>query len=155
MALTADQSIARIDEMISEYEKGLAVQLEKPDVSKYLNAGGDDIKRMTAEDCSTAAITITRYSAFIQQNYNREFAKVNWAKNIIMKHVAPRIMQYSAPNAEERRSLAIQGDEFTLKVNQIQAMAQLRVDILTNLSYQIKALADKFEGAAQSKRRGI
>lgn len=153
MAKTADEQLQRLDELISEYETSLGVIMTKPSVDKYLNATIDDIKRMNPEDCSNAAISLNQYAIFIQQNYNREMAKYNWANNRIRNHIASLVSQYSAPNAEERRTLAIQGDDFARRLDQLRGLAQSRIDTLQDIGYKISDLAKKFDGASYSKRR--
>lgn len=149
----AAKLMERVEEAIQKYHSGIALNLEKPDVAKYLTASEDYIRRMTPEDCSIAAITLTRYAMFVQKHYNAELAKVKWADQRIRAHIAPGVSQYSAPNAEERRAMAIDGDEFAKKLDQLRNLAQIIVDSLTNIGYQIGDMAKRFDNAAHSKRK--
>lgn len=153
MANTAEESIAKLEEMIAKYHESLALKLEKPDVQKYLTAGEDFIKKLTPEDCAIAAVTLTQYAMFVQTHYNKELAKVNWATQKIRSHIAPNVNQYNAPNAEERRSMATMGDEYAKKLDQLRSLAQIRVDSLTNTCYQINDMARRFDSAGMSKRK--
>jgi len=153
MAATAEETIVKLEAMIQKYYTGLALTFEKPDVQKYLSAGEDFIRKLTPEDCAIAAITLTQYAMFVQKHYNNELAVVNWATQRIRSQIAPNVNQYNAPNAEERRAMAIMGDEYAKKLDQLRSLAQIRVDSLTNTCYQINDMARRFDSAGMSKRK--
>lgn len=157
-AQTAEQKLKQLEEVLDNYEKTnkLNIKLDN-DLERYFDITEAKLLSMTGEDCGIAACLLANYSIHIQKQLNRHISKSEWAKECIDKAITPHISQYRVPSqyqsADEVKMLAIQGNEYTRKLNEIRVLAQTRVNTLLYISGKIDGLVKTYLELQQTKRK--
>jgi hypothetical protein len=124
-------------------------------VEQLLQYGGDDIRRMSDEECGEAAWELRRHAAYIQSVINHEKAVINWATRNIDLKIAKRIEQYSGQYAsfEQKKLQAINDNDVTRNLYILRTYAENRVSKLEYLPGQLSGLAETMLQQQQQKRR--
>lgn len=153
--LSAEEESKLLDKILDEYEAqiGLKMPANNNTVEEYLNLTEESLRRMNPEDCGVGAALMSQFAFHLQKAINKEIARVNWADGAIKRTIANEISQYVAPSAEERKNLAIRGNERAIKLERIRVNAQARVDRISYLSSKVESIAEKLNSLQQSKRR--
>lgn len=151
----AKDRLEQIDSVLDEYENNLGLPLYSADfhdqsVKKYMSMPRQHMEKLTVEECAEAALLLGGFSFYLQRSYNREVARVNWAKSSLKKIVSGREGQYSG-SWDSQYYQAINGDGYTSKLDTIQRYAQQRADRLTYLATSVKNLSDLFVNLQRAK----
>lgn len=81
-------------ERLKEYESvldqynvkiGVAHILYHTEVNAIMLYNGDELRGLSAEECGEGAFILSNYAAFIQMEYNRQKARVEWAETELTK----------------------------------------------------------------------
>ena len=144
-----------IEEKFNEYNKFLNLNLNiNNEVNKYLNLDADSMKIMTAEDLSIAAACISRHSLFIQQETNKHIRIINWIDANLKIITSGQTEQYDKYLPfEEKRLLAIKGNDLTSKMLSSKVEHQMHADHLNSLSYRIEFYSKTLSGIKDEKIR--
>lgn len=139
----ATTEMNRRDDLLDEYEKGLGlVSVQPADISEYLNYTRDQLEKLTPAQCAETSYLLIQYAFFLQRSYNKEMARLNWAKATSKEILAESMGNYKAYSYEERFYQAAKENAYASKLISIQKYCQQRVDRLNFLSASIKSLAD-------------
>lgn len=150
---SAEQLLKIAEESLDAYEQSLGLKAAPSIViDRYLHMQVEEMNRLQAEECDCAAIVLAQFAFYLQKAYNSEKGKANYASTMVDRIVMPKISNYKAPSAPERRQSAIKDDEAATKWEKLRNQAQSRVDRLDYLPAKIDALALRFAGLAQTKR---
>lgn len=152
---SAKQQVERVDKALDEYERsqGLPKLVPHNEAETYLNMSRGEMHKMYPDDCGEAAVILAQYAFHIQRACNEELARMNWAEDMIKKTIAYEISQYKAASYEERKIQAVNGNDFTSKLDKIRIWAKARYDRIAYLSSKIEFLAQTFRDLQQTKRR--
>jgi hypothetical protein len=152
---SAQELLARINKALDEYEtkQGLPVGQPHREAERYLNINHKELSKMSPEECGEAAVVLAQYAFHLQRSYNAELSRINWSADNVSRTISDEIQQYRASSLEERRQLAIRGNEYASKLDQIRTWAQARADRLSYLSSRVEFLAKSMMELQQTKRR--
>ena len=152
---TASEQLKKLDSILDDYERSLGIsefsdQFHDDSAKKYMSLSRPQIEKMTPSECAEAALLLGALSFHMQRAYNREVARVNWAKQTLRSTVSGREQSYRG-SWESQFNQAANEDSYTRKILAIQKYAQQRVDRLTYLASSIKNISDIFLAVQRSK----
>lgn len=152
---TASDQLNKLDHVLDEYERSLGMsefsdEFHDDSAKKYMTLSRSQIEKLTPAECAEAALLLGSLSFHMQRAYNREVARVNWAKQTLRSTVAGREQSYRG-SWESQFNQAVGEDGYTRKVMQIQKYAQQRADRLTYLASSIKNISDIFLAVQRTK----
>jgi len=152
----AEQLLEKLDIVLNEYDNqhGIKVKLDNK-VEQYLNYSIEDFNRLTPDQCGEISAVLAIYSIFIQKEQNRQSARVRWCESVIDNTIAQYISQYKTQfqTFEERKLLAINGNSFTKKLNDLRIKASTRLSEIYGISSKIDLYIRTLLDLQQSKRR--
>lgn len=154
-AESASQQLDKINKALAEYERSKGVPAITPhnEAEQYLNMPHTELRKMTPEQCGEAAVVLAQYGFHLQRAFNEEVARMNWAEDVAKRTIAGDVKQYQAPSFEERKMLAIRGNEYASKLDQIRSWAKARSERLSYLSSKVEFLARTMLELQQTRRR--
>jgi hypothetical protein len=154
--LTLEQKLNQLDAALDKYEKskGLPDVVPHGEAQQYLNINQAQLAKLTPEQCGEAAVMVAQFGFHLQKVYNREIGVINWCEDCIQRTITPELKQYNAPSADERKRLAIRGNEYASKLQRLKSIAQARVDRLSYLPAKVEWLSRTLLELQQTKRRG-
>ncbi len=134
---------------------GLGVLQPINEVNRYLTMSGAERRKMDAEDCGEAAVTLNQAGTYIQLELNKIRADINWCNKYIDWLVSNTITQYGTKWTpfEYRRLLASKDNDVALKLHTIISDAELQAQSLEYLPNQLRATAASYSELQQTKRR--
>jgi hypothetical protein len=152
---TASDQLKKLDSVLDEYERSLGIpdftdEFHDNSAKKYMSLSRVQIEKLTPVECTEAALLLGSLSFHMQRAYNREVARVNWAKQTLRSTVAGREQSYRG-SWESQFNQAVGEDGYTSKVMQIQKYAQQRADRLTYLASSIKNIGEIFLAVQRTK----
>ena len=152
---TASDQLKKLDCVLDEYEHSLGVpnfndEFHEDSAKKYMSLSRDQIEKLTPSECAEAALLLGSLSFHMQRAYNREVARVNWAKQTLRSTVSGREQSYKG-SWESQFNQAVREDGYACKVLAIQKYAQQRADRLTYLASSIKNISDIFLAVQRTK----
>ena len=152
---TASDQLKKLDSVLDEYERSLGIpdfadEFHDNSAKKYMSLSRVQIEKLTPAECTEAALLLGSLSFHMQRAYNREVARVNWAKQTLRSTVAGREQSYRG-SWESQFNQAVGEDGYTRKVMQIQKYAQQRADRLTYLASLIKNIGEIFLAVQRTK----
>jgi hypothetical protein len=152
---TASDQLKKLDSVLDEYERSLGIpdftdEFHDDSAKKYMSLSRVQIEKLTPVECTEAALLLGSLSFHMQRAYNREVARVNWAKQTLRSTVAGREQSYRG-SWESQFNQAVGEDGYTSKVMQIQKYAQQRADRLTYLASSIKNIGEIFLAVQRTK----
>jgi hypothetical protein len=152
---TPEAKLVEIEKILDNYQtrKGILALQSKNEAEKYLNLPQAEIRTLQADECFEAGIILCQYATFVQEAYNRELTRANWAESEIKRTVTKQMKQYNSPSADERRYLAIMGDEYTAKLDKLRMWAQALADRLSFMANRVDATARAYLSLAQHRRK--
>lgn len=155
---TAKEQLDIRDKLLDEYEKGIGLSTSAPpgedtELESYLSMDRSAIESLSIEDCDTIAIRLSQFAFHIQRSQNREQGRVTWAKSQINLTTATELQEYKGFGREEKLWQAIQGNEYALKVHQIQVYAEQRVNRLSFIASGLNNLAELIKSMKFNKMR--
>lgn len=153
-SVSLQEKIHKIDVALAEYEqlRGLPPFKINGEAEKYLNISLTELRQLSSVDCAEAAVLLAEFAFSLQRSYNEEMAKVNWATDEIRHAIAQEIKQYTAPSAEERKLLAIQGNEYAAKLDKICRWTKAKADRLAYLAGRAEFLGRTLMSLHSAKR---
>jgi hypothetical protein len=153
----AQAELNQIQKTIQNYtaSKGIYQLKVQNDVDIYMNMQKDEIRKLSYEECCEAGIILSRYAAYLQDAHNTEISRVNWATSEVLRTVAPQVKQYGDKfhSFEERKVLAMIGNDYTKEVDRIRMWAQAIADKLAFMANRVDAVAKAYLSLSQAKRR--
>jgi hypothetical protein len=152
---TPEAKLVEIEKILDNYQtrKGILALQSKNEAEKYLNLPQAEIRTLQVDECFEAGIILCQYATFVQEAYNRELTRANWAESEIKRTVTKQMKQYNSPSADERRYLAIMGDEYTAKLDKLRMWAQALADRLSFMANRVDATARAYLSLAQHRRK--
>jgi len=148
-----------IVEFLDKYEDevGLKQWNHNPVVNEAMSFDGEQLKKMTAEECAEIAYQLMQYAAFLQRRINFEDSVVNWSNSKIELIVADKLAQYVPPGKsfmtyDEKKMLAIKGDDAARRLYVIKVSAENRLKRLIFLPKRIEAMANMLIELQYAKR---
>lgn len=143
--------------MLENYQakKGVLKIKPKNQAEIFLNMAKEEMRLLTAEECAEGIVILSQYTAYLQDLYNQEIARVHWLDAEIERIVAPLVIQYKADYQpyEERKNLAIDGNDRTKELMRLKKYAQSAADRLFFMSNRIEVVTKAYTSLMQTKRK--
>lgn len=139
------EDLIKLDDFLDKYETKVGLSgLTESDVSKYLSMNQDDLRKLTAEECSEGAYLLMKEALYIQHEINKHKAQMEWAKARIDKTIASELQNYGTrfSTFETRQILAIKNNSYANDLQKIVNRCQLIITRLSYLPSHIKNIAD-------------
>lgn len=139
--------LAKMDQILAEYTSKLgADEFEQipSEIKGYLSMGREELRGLSDQDRDDIAYILGGTAYNIQRAYNTELSRVNWAEENIKKIICSQLEQYQVSKYtpfEEKRLMAIRGDDVANKFHEIKMYAQLRADRLHDLSRRVEFMS--------------
>lgn len=156
---TAKERIEELDRILDDYINKIGIKYSEiqstDEISTYLTMERGSLSKLSCEDCAEITVLLQSFAFHLAKEQGREKARLGWVKEQLYKGVDTTQFGNSYAKYEEKRALAIKGDEYLSKLNEILIYAQARVDRIENLSHRVEAIARSFSELRQSKyKRG-
>lgn len=153
---TAKDQLDLRDKILNEYEKIRGIpELSSPgtedELNLFLKMDRDTIEKLSFEACAYNCYRLAQFSFYIKRLYNREKARVSWARVTLKKAIAKEINSYKGYGYEEKMWQAIKGNEHAWKLHEIETQAQQRCDRLDGLADMITSLANYMKSVQFTK----
>ena len=153
---TIDERYQQLQLLLKNYPSKIGLGVLQPinDTERYLTMSEQERRRMTAEECGNAAITLNQAATYIQLETNKMQAEIRWCDRYIDWLIASKITEAGSKYTpfEYRRILAIRNNDVATKLQQIMANIQLRIDSLSYIPTQLRATAASYSDLQQTKR---
>jgi len=159
MILTSDnvqENLNKIREIFDNHNKvlGIGNLLSKNNVEYYLNIDNKKIAELSTHQCIEAAVILSRYSIFLQQQYNRLSTVIQFCNNEMHRIVSEAIInefdQYTP--YKYRRLVAIQKNPIAQEYYNIIKTLKIKLGNIFGLKEKIEELSIKFEKLAYFKK---
>jgi hypothetical protein len=106
-----------------------------------LTLSGEDISGLSSEDRDEHAANLAAYAIYIQRTLSKEKGLVRWLEAKINLSIADELNDYAGYYShEQRRAVAVKGNAYAKELEEFRMNAQLKVDLLDGLTYQINQL---------------
>jgi hypothetical protein len=154
---TAIDKMETVIKVLDEYEsKGGLPTLKNPcdqeELDKYLTMNRDHIEKLSGQDCVQIAYRLDQTAFYIQRLYNREQARIAWAKAQLAEVIAPQIGQYNDFwKHEVKVALVVKNNSYASKLNDIINYATQRVQRLSGLTNTLNNLSNTLKAVQRSK----
>jgi hypothetical protein len=147
--------IEKLDSALDGFEQKVGLPDYEPDneVHRYLNMKRNELEKLTPDECGEAAFLLRKFAFHLQRAYGRETARVKFLDRQIRKTVASEVSQYRAPSADERRDLAIKGNEHARELARHRDFHEAKMDRLAFLSNCVGQMAGSLDELQATKRR--
>lgn len=154
---TAKDQLAELDTILDEYVNRVGVRLvvDHSEADEFMSMSRADMKRLSPEDCGEGAYLLSRMAGYIQEQLNKDLARVEWAERKISFIANVSARQYGNNQYEERKMAAIRENEFTRKLYAIATYAKQRSIRLSYLPARLESMAQRLDNLQYSKRKGM
>lgn len=156
--LNTQQQATKTSEVLDKFETdsglgiyGLLEEIEN-EADRLLNLTRDQIRQMTALECSEAAYALEQFAFHLQRGINRQQSLANWAEQRVTRLIAPFVHQIPAYSPGERKATAIQQNDAAKETESVRVSAQLKVDRLSYLPGRVASLAKQMADISYNKR---
>ena len=162
MGTEATEKVSDYDnivEFLNNYENsiGLKEWSYSSVVNDSMNLDANQLKQMTAEECSEMAYQILQYCAYLQRKINFEDSIINWANSKLELVIADKVQAYGGSGKsfityDEKRMSAIKGDEAAQRLYIIKVAAENRLKRISFLPKRLEAMANVLTDLQYTKR---
>lgn len=159
---TAKERLAEVDKVLDEYEgkSGLPPfknPAELQEIHEYMDYSREQIEKLSAQECALIGYRIAQLSFHVQRSFNREVARVTWAKANLAKVIAAKCGSFDKYTKHEMKVASIIAeDAYAASLDNIMTYAQERADRLTFLANSLQNLSNVMlsNQRAKTKYRG-
>jgi hypothetical protein len=150
---------SRLDALLDQYEGSLGLPSSCPkevevEATRLLTITPAELAALDRQQREDAAFTLEQFALFLQKSINREVARSHWAEERLKKVLGVKMPKHHAYSYEERRALALEGDEDAQRLERVRMEAVLRIDRASFLSNRIASLAKTLLGSQQRRNNG-
>jgi len=152
--LTAAERLARFERSVDDYinSKHLCVIGFNLEAVGVLNLTMEDLKNLSSEDCVAGSYVVFAYASYIQEEYNQNLVKLNYATDSLRQIVANEMGQFDKYTKHEiKQQHVINNNEFATKIDNIRKHAQARVDRLSEKIRDIRRMGESLLELARRK----
>ena len=151
-----NQRLEDLERVLLEFEKGVGLSIEQsPDASNALNLKKEQLSKMSPDECGELAYALAQQSAYLQKEINKYSQRIHWANTNIDSMICSQVDNYGSryTTYDNRRMLAINDNEYTMKLYEISVQSQRVVDRLAYLPSKISYMSKTLLELQQTKRR--
>lgn len=149
----------RKQEILDRIEKefkvdGLSDFIYSSKAEEYLNLGAKDLEKMTADECSSAAFTLSQYAMYLRKKTNIARAVKAWAENSLAVLAAKYSKEFSTYDKREYKiEYMAANDSYGFELQKIIVEYSAISNSYYGLSEDVNKMADKMHGLSISKGR--
>jgi hypothetical protein len=153
---TAEDKLLALEKILDEYDKKLGIKLTaNEEVVEYMDMGIEELRKLSPESCGEAAFVLAKEATFIQKEINKHKTRLTWANFHIDRTIADKLGQYdNSMSWNQKRTLAIRGNDYANKLHILSARAQYCIDRLSYFPGQLKFMAETLIEYQKSKLHG-
>ena len=148
------QRLKELDNIFTEYHRkvGLGHPSVQNEVERFINMTPTDMRQLNQEECGEASAILNQSALHLQLEIGKLTARANWCSESIDFCISNTIQQYSKFMSKEyKRAAAIKGDDVAMKFQQALMDTQLRLDLLSFVPQQLRALSESFISLQRAK----
>jgi len=155
--ITAKDKLVKIDSILDDYEKKSGLPTCKSpgteeELESYLNLDRKGMEALQAENCAEIGTRLAQYSFYLQRLYNREKARVIWAKQQLTDTIAKSLGDYDKfTKFDVKVALIIKENAYADSLQKIVTYAEQRTQRLEFLATSIKHIADAMKNMQMAK----
>lgn len=135
-----------------EESVGMKAKIVSNPVDDYLNMPIERMRKLSQDECREIALCLSQYAVFIQRCYNEQMGIFNNAKNKLDRMIVGEMQQIKAVTTDERKIIAIKGNEAASKMDQIKNEAFFKANQISNLAVHVDKLAKRYEDLGWSRK---
>ena len=157
VSLTAKERLAKVDQLLDEYEKSVGLcALSSPgteqELQEYLSMDRKSMEALQSINCAEIGYRLSQFSFHIQRTYNREKARVIWAKQQVTEVIAKSLGDYDKfTKYDIKVALIMKENHYADSLQKIATYAEQRAQRLEFLATSIKNIADAMRNMQQAK----
>lgn len=158
MPLSSRESATKTDETLDKFEKHCGLgefklhQMVENEAQRLLNLGPEELKRLSATECSEGAFILESFSIHLQRAINREKARATWSDARITRLISSFVHEMPAYTPSERRNMAIRSNDAAKETEAIRVSAQVKCERLEYLPARVSSLAKYLDNISHAKR---
>jgi len=135
--MNIDELQAKSESILDNYEKisGLPEfsTYDSSDVDIYFKLTIEQLNKLSATECASAAYLLAQYSFYLQRLYNRESAKQRWASDQLTKLVCDKMDDYSTYTKYDHKVALIAKENKV--VERLQSVLNYTTQIMERLNF--------------------
>lgn len=152
--LTASERLARFEKSVEDYinAKHLCAIGFNVEAVGVLNMKIEDLKDLSSEDCVAGSYVVFAYANYLQEEYNQNLVKLNYANDTLRQIVANEMGQFDKYMKHEiKQQHVINNNEFAVKIDNIRKHAQARVDRMSEKIRDVRRMGESLLELAKRK----
>jgi hypothetical protein len=154
--MSIEEKRQRITKLAREYSEqvGLGTIYNKNEINKYLNLSIEEKRKLTAEECGEAAITLSQGAIYIQKEVNILQTDLNWCEKYIDFTIANEVLNLSTQYIpyENKKTVAIKNNDVAMQLQKIINDINARITSVQYIPKQLHELARAYSELQQTKR---
>jgi hypothetical protein len=150
-----DEHLTKINELLVKYdnELGMSNLNGNPDeVQRILSLDRAEITKMSREACGECAFVLSQYSLFVQKEFNRENAVLEWVETNLSNVTGKYMGQYSGATLDERKSSVIAENTYARDLFKIRNRVRLKTTNINFLSNKISFMSQVLLAVQSNKK---
>lgn len=150
--------IAKLEAKLEDrlVEKKLDFNADDSEIDEIFAFGVEDLGKLPPQKLAEYSFILSRYNVYLAKELNKERSARNWARRSLDYIVLPVLSNYringSYMSNDEVRMIAIKDNDVAIKFHAYFAEKDQNVDLLSDLSYDIRKMADSLNEISKSKR---
>ncbi len=132
---------------------GVAHIMYSPEANKAMLLTGEELRGMSPEECGETAFILSQYATFVEMEYNKENANLEWAEDKLTDIIAKEGDRYGDKYTKfEIKKARVLSDDSSAKVlGNIITEARGRATKLKGIASGIRVMAKYVDGLRQTK----
>jgi hypothetical protein len=155
--VTAKDKLNRIDQILDAYEQKVGLPSCKSpgteeELNQYLNMDRTSMESLDMMGCAEIGYRLSQYAFYIQRLFNRETARVIWAKQELTDVISKSLVEYDKyMKFDTKVALIIKENGYANSVQKIVIYAEQRAKRLEFLSTSIKNIGEAMKSMQLAK----
>jgi undecaprenyl pyrophosphate synthase len=155
--ISAKDKLSKIDQILDDYEKRSGLpQCKAPgaeeEFEKYLTMDRTEMEALQHENCAEIGYRLSQYAFYLQRLFNREKARVIWARQQLTDTIAKSLGDYDKfTKYDIKVALIIKENVYAESLSKIITYAEQRAQRLEFLATSLKNMADALKNMQMAK----
>ncbi len=154
--LSFEERLKKYEAILDQYtvKIGIAHIMYNSEVNDLLMLNSDQLRGMSHEQCGESSYILSNYATFVQMEYNRQKARVDWANSELNKIIADQGDRYGDKYTkfDLLKARVISGDSSAQVLGNIIKHAEGRATQLESVAFGIRDMARYLESLQVTKR---
>lgn len=155
--MMAKEKLKRIDDILDEYEKKSGLPTckapgEESELEGYISMDRKSMESLQSENCAEIGYRLSQYSFYLQRLFNREKARVIWAKQQLTETIAKSLGDYDKFTKHDVKvALIMKENTYAEALSKIVTYAEQRAQRLEFLANSLKNMSDALKNMQMAK----